>query len=84
MRVNERGHVVCNTNLSCAGRLASLEKEGLLAAHQSPSRLDSYALVKWTGQLLGGQSASLTDGPECGQPAKHIHTCRCRQVYVQA
>lgn len=74
----KRGHVVCNTTLSCAGRLASLEKEGLLAAHQSPSRIDSYALVKWTNQLLGGQSASRTDGPECGQPGKHIHTCRCR------
>lgn len=54
------------------------KKEGLLAAHQSPSRLDSYTLVKRTDQLLGGQSASLTDGPECGQPAKYIHTCRCR------
>lgn len=78
MCVNERGHVACNMNLSCAGRLASVEKEGLLAAHQSPSWLDSYALVERTDQLLGGQSASLADGPECGQPAKRIHMCSCR------
>lgn len=68
----------CAAQTGVAGRLASLEKEGLLAAHQSPSPLDSYALVKRTDQLLGGQSASLTDGPGCGQPAKHIHTCRWR------
>lgn len=70
---------LCRTNGSCAARLAAPKKEaGLLAAHQSPSRLDSYALMKRTDQLLGGQSASPADGPECGQPAKRLHTCRRR------
>lgn len=68
----------CHTNLSGAGTLSSLEKGGLLATHQSPSLPDSSALVKWTDQRLGGQCASLADGPEYGQPAERTHVCGCR------
>lgn len=59
-------------------RRGSLKKAELLAAHQSPSRLDSYALMKRTDQLLSRQCASLTDEPECGQPATQIHMRRYR------
>lgn len=59
-------------------RLASLKKAEFLAAHQSLSWLDSYALMKWTYQLLSRQCANLTDEPECGQPAKQIYMRRYR------
>lgn len=74
MRANGRAAVVCRTNSSGAGRLWSLEKGGLLAAHQSPSLLDSSAIVKGAEQRVGGQRASLADGPDCGQPAEP-YTC---------
>lgn len=70
VRASGRAPVVCHTNLSGTGSLSCLGKGGLLAAHQSPSLPDSSALVKWADRRLGGQSASLADGPECGQPAE--------------
>lgn len=45
-----------------------------MAAHQSPSLLDSSAIVKGAEQRVGGQRASLADGPDCGQPAEP-YTC---------